>query len=1008
MRLTFQLRFYTHPGQSLWLTGNHEIFGNGDLSRAIPLQYLNSQFWHATLVFPPAAPPDAEITYNYVLRNPDGTVIYDWGADKTINPASLTNDEVLIMDSWNPAGLYENAFYTEPFKNILLPSLSLTPRFSDSVRDERSETNKNPLSLAPRFSGVSSAAPEASKPFQRFPPPPSTTHTFKVKSPLLTPNQTLCLLGNSPALHNWNITDPILLILEPRRDYFTVNLDLTTESFPIAYKYGVYNLETKTFVRYEDGPNRTLQDTPTPALNASSANLPPDHSPSPPLEERAGERRSFTPNLTNPSSTPLYTPLRHTIINDGFAILPSTTWKGAGVAIPVFSLRSEHSFGVGEFTDLKLLVDWCRQTGLKLIQILPINDTIATHTWTDSYPYAAISAFALHPQYLNLSCVATGPNLQLLDQLEPERKRLNALDAIDYEAVINTKLAFLKQIFPSQKEKTFQSKDFQIFFGQNKHWLVPYARFSHFRDQYGTSDFTQWPSLPPLGVPPSGGKTEPSTLPSEAAAPSPSPPLEERAGERRLFDSAAEIDFHYFLQYHLHLQLKEAAEYSHSHGIILKGDIAIGVYRYGADAWQNPELYHMEMQAGAPPDPFADKGQNWGFPTYNWPRMKETGFAWWKQRFGQMSYYFDAFRIDHILGFFRIWSIPLHAVEGILGYFVPALPVQVSEFPERGIPFDHDRFVKPWITDEVLAQVFGRDAGYIKSYFLESNSFGHYNLKPHFATQRQVENHFNAWEQNEHNHRLKLGLFDLISNVILLEAGNSNGQEFHFRFAIENTSSFKALAPLTQSRLKALYIDYFFRRQEDFWMKEAMQKLPALKRVTNMLVCGEDLGLVPACVPDLMKQLGLLSLEIQRMPKDMSRDFSRPQEAPYLSVVTPSTHDMSTIRGWWEEDRAVTLKFYHQELGQPGEAPPTCEPWINKAIIQQHLSSPAMWSIFQLQDLLGIDQTLRRPNPADERINVPANPKNYWRYRLHLPLERLLNETTFNDEIKRLVHHSGR
>jgi 4-alpha-glucanotransferase len=897
MRLTFRLRFHTDPGQSLWLTGNHDIFGNGDFGRAVPLQYFDEEFWHTTLVFAGAA-PDALITYNYVLRQPDGTLIYDWGTDKKVNPASFSHD-ALIIDSWNPAAFFENAFYTEPFKNVLLKPNELL--------------------------------------FGQVPENAQATHTLKVKAPLLTRTQTLCLLGNSPELRNWNTADPLLLSRKPDEDFLTLNLDLSSQAFPIGYKYGVYDVESKSFVRYEDGPNRTLHDT---------------------VAAR-----------------------KQTIINDGFARLPSTTWKGAGVAIPVFSLRTEKSFGVGEFTDLKLLVDWCCMAGLKLIQILPVNDTTATHTWTDSYPYAAISAFALHPQYLNLERLAGGGNKHLLADLEAERKRLNGLEEIDYESVMAAKLGFLRKIYPSQKQETLKTKDFRQFFEQNREWLTPYAVFSCLRDEYGTADFTKWPG-------------------------------HQRYDAGKVKSDAAE--FYFFLQYHLHIQLKEAAEYAHAQGIILKGDIPIGVYRHGADAWQTPELYHMDTQAGAPPDPFADKGQNWGFPTYNWPLMQESGFAWWKQRFGQMGAYFDAFRIDHILGFFRIWTIPLHAVEGILGYFVPALPVRAGEFTQRGIPFDRDRYVNPWITDDVLSAIFDADAEAVKEQFLDVAGPGkpatpnRYLLKPEFATQRRVENHFQTLEKTAENQQLKVGLFDLISNVLLFETEGLNDQQFHFRFAMDRTHSFKALDPLTRAKLKDIYVDYFFRRQDAFWMKQAMQKLPALKRVTNMLVCGEDLGLVPACVPEVMKQLGLLSLEIQRMPKELGREFSRPREAPYLSVVTPSTHDMSTIRGWWEEERKVTQKFYHQELGHKGEAPPTCEPWVVSEIIQQHLASPAMWSIFQLQDLLGLEEKLRRKNPGDERINVPANSKHYWKYRVHLTLENLLRQVTFSSALRAMLTENGR
>jgi 4-alpha-glucanotransferase len=541
---------------------------------------------------------------------------------------------------------------------------------------------------------------------------------------------------------------------------------------------------------------------------------------------------------------------------------------------------------------------------------------------------------------------------------------------------MKVKLEFLRKIFPSQKAATFQTKEYKKFFAENKHWLVPYAAFCCLRDKFGTADFSRWP--------------EHKTFDAKKIA--------------ALLKGNEDAAFHCFIQFHLHLQLKDATAHAHACGLVVKGDIAIGVYRHGADAWQSPELYHMEMQAGAPPDPFAAKGQNWGFPTYNWPRMAADGFLWWKRRFEQMGNYFDAFRIDHILGFFRIWSSPAHAVEGILGYFVPAIAIEPNEFAARGIAFNHDRLTQPFITDAVLAEVFGAEAEAVRREFLEPTGGGQYRLKPEFATQRQVADHFGGRPQNGRNAKLKAGLFDLISNVILLAVDG----KYHFRFAMEQTWSFKDLAADQQVKLRELYVDYFFRRQDEFWMREAMQKLPALKRVTNMLICGEDLGLVPACVPEVMRDLGFLSLEIQRMPKNPGQAFSRPADAPYLSVVTPSTHDMSTIRGWWTEDRALTQKFYNTGLGLAGEAPLEATPEIVGAVVRQHLASPAMWSIFQLQDLLGLDGKIRRKDVAAERINVPAIPNFYWRYRLHLTLEKLAQAEEFNDRLAELLHEHGR
>ncbi len=773
---------------------------------------------------------------------------------------------------------------------------------------------------------------EGSDPGLRVKPPRENTHTFRVKAPLLQSGQVPCLLGEGPVLGDWNTVCPILLFQQPNDDYFSASLNLQRQSFPFEYKYGIYDRIKKRFIGFEEGPNRLM-----------------------------------------PEQCQAQT---HCVIQDGFMRVPHPHWKGAGVAIPVFSLRSDSGFGVGEFNDLKRLAEWGRKTGLKMIQILPINDTTATHTWKDSYPYAAISAFALHPLYLNLAAVTHEKNRHYLEELEPERQRLNSLTEVDYETVMRAKWSFLRQIFPSQKGITFRSKKFLAFFNENRHWLVPYAAFCCFRDQFGTPDYNHWPQ----------NRSWDEKHVTELAA------------------SSEEMALHYFIQFHLHLQLSEAADFIHAAGLVLKGDIAIGVYRHGADAWQCPGIFHMNGQAGAPPDPFAAKGQNWGFPTYNWARMEADDFAWWKQRFTQMSHYFDAFRIDHILGFFRIWTIPTHAVEGILGHFVPAIPILPDEFTANGIPYDHHRYTLPFITDSVLEEIFGGDAAHVREHFLDSKGHGQYVLKPGFDTQRKVEEHFAKKQTGPRQDRIKIGLFDLLSNVILLE---SEGQ-LHFRFDMEQTQSFKQLAPTIRTGLQKLYVDYFFRRQDGFWKKEALRKLPALKRVTNMLICGEDLGLVPGCVPDVMRDLGLLSLEIQRMPKAFGSDFSRPANAPYLSVVTPSTHDMSTIRGWWKEDPALTTKFYHQELTRTGEPPKEATPEIVAEVIRQHLESPAMWSVFQMQDWLGMDARMRRPDESAERINIPANPNHYWRYRMHISMEDLLKDGDFIGRVSSLIREAGR
>lgn len=895
----FYIRFSTQFGQGLLLSGNIAQLGNGDITHAVNMQYLNESFWHFELQLEndlKDLPPVIE--YKYLFREKNGSIYEEWPDGKCIDIKKITAEEICVTDTWNFAGQNENALYTDPFQKVLLPV---------------------------------SKSPVKPKPYR------GNTHLFKVKAPLLQKDEALCLLGSSPTMGSWILDKAVWMSKEDI--WWTVKLNLSKETFPIAYKYAVYNSATKKLVRYEDGDNRLLHDT-------------------------AGKKKV-------------------TILHDGFLHCINNTWRGAGVAIPVFSLRSSNGSGVGEFTDLKLLTDWAKKTGLRLIQILPVNDTTDSKTWRDSYPYNAISAFALHPIYLNLEQIAGTEEEAILKQYSKKKKELNELPETDYEKVMQYKWNIIKKLYRQQKTTFLKDPSYLDFFETNRQWLVPYAAYSYLRDKYKTTDFTTW--------------KEYAVFNAEAVEKLCSP-------SHKDFDQAG---IYFFIQYHLHTQLKSAADYAHKNGIILKGDIPIGVNRYSCDVWMNPELFHTDMQAGAPPDDFAVKGQNWGFPTYNWEQMEHNNFEWWKRRFEQMSRYFDAFRIDHILGFFRIWSIPSHAVEGVMGHFVSALPVHINEFARKGITFEYARFCQPYINDTILQEILGENITPILE-FLTAHADGTYSLKEAFVTQRQVEQYFAKQEINEQNVRLQSALFDLISNVILFEAEPSPSHQFHFRIDISATSSFKHLDTHTQNLLKELYADYFYHRQDEHWASIAMRKLPALKKSTNMLICGEDLGMVPACVPEIMRILGILSLDIQRMPKQPGIEFFNPATARYLSVITPSTHDMSTIRAWWEENREKTQHFFNHEMKHPGSAPFFCEPWINKFIIIQHLYSPAMWSIFQLQDIMGIDGKLRRKDPVAERINIPAIPRYYWRYRMHIPLENLLEETDFNTELLSYINLSGR
>ena len=596
-------------------------------------------------------------------------------------------------------------------------------------------------------------------------------------------------------------------------------------------------------------------------------------------------------------------------------------WKGAGVAVPVFSLKSDNSFGVGEFLDLKLLADWCNNVGLKMIQILPINDTRTDGSWDNSYPYKAISTKALHPIYLNLDKMG-----QLVDENDREyfkqqKEILNAKDYVDYPEVMKVKEDYFRKIFLQTWNDIKEREDYKTFFNENKDWLVPYAFFCSQRDYESTRLQVETTSRDASMIPAISTNIDTSKQVSESIT-----------------------EFSYFLQYHLDKQLKEAVDYLHERGIALKGDIPIGIGRDSVEAYTNPELFNLDSQAGAPPDAFATEGQNWGFPTYNWEEMAKDDYKWWRERLTHMSRYFDAYRIDHILGFFRIWEIPIEYSQGTMGHFSPALPL------ELGI---------------------------------------------------ETQSHKDADSQI-----LRFSDSQILNDLFLKDKHDSN--KFHPRINMHLTEAYQTLDDAQKEALNKIYDDFFYRRNEELWKAEALKKLPKIIEASDMLVCGEDLGMVPACVPEVMQQLNILSLEVQRMPKKFGATFVNPKENPYLSVDTTSTHDTSTIRGWWEENGETTNRFYREMLGHHEGAPYFAEPWVCKEIVRQHLESSSMWTILPIQDFIAMDGDFRWDQTQREQINVPANPHHHWCYKMHQSLESLNERQDFNDMILNMVKDANR
>lgn len=664
------------------------------------------------------------------------------------------------------------------------------------------------------------------------------------------------------------------------------------------------------------------------------------------------------------------------------AYFPFPPVRVAGTLAPVFSLRSKDSFGIGDFGDLKKMIDWVTLTHQRALQILPINDTTITHTWTDSYPYSCISIFALHPQYADLTLLPKLKDSKKAQYYEKIRLELNALPQVDYERVNATKTAYLRDVYEQEGQKVLDSKDFKTFFAEEESWLVPYAQYSFLRDAYGTANFNQWPDHRQWNE----ADRKALTSPKEKAY--------------------KEVAFFYYVQYILSSQLKAVHTYAQAHSVILKGDIPIGVNRNGCDVWTEPRYFNLNGQAGAPPDDFSINGQNWGFPTYNWEEMIKDNCRWWVRRFQNMSKYFDAYRIDHVLGFFRIWEIPVHSVHGLLGQFSPALGMTREEVEGYGLHWQEEFFTEPYITDWILDRVFGEDANEVREHYVERTWDDRYRMRQGFETQRQIEAAF-ADKTSEREQNMRDGLYSLISNVLFVR-DHRNENLFHPRITAQLSLIYESLYDFDKNSFNRLYDDYYYRRNNQFWYQEAMKKLPKLVNATRMLVCAEDLGMVPDCVAWVMNELKILSLEIQSMPKNPKVRFGYLSRNPYRSVATISTHDMATLRQWWDEDWERAQAYFNNMLHQGGPAPHPLPGWLARDIVGQHLISPSMLCVLGIQDWMSIDENLRLDNPDAERINIPANPKHYWRYRMHVSIEELMANNGFNSNLIDLISNAGR
>ena len=781
------------------------------------------------------------------------------------------------------------------------------------------------------------------------------TVLFRIAAPQLAEGEALGVCGSHPSLGDWNPSR--YLRMEYLGDYeWMLAVNVEHVQLPLEFKYIVIDEQTRQLKRWEEGDNRVIDEQVFPDSQQPAA-------------LRDGQ----------------------VLVMSGEALrVKEATWRAAGVAVPLFSLRSAHSYGVGDFGDLRRMADWVAQTGMKVIQLLPLNDTTSTHSWTDSHPYNAVSAFALHPHYIDLEQLPPLKRKQDVTAFARQRRELNALKDSDYMAVDRVKTDYINKVFAEQGAETLASKEFAAFMTANGDWLTPYATFCALRDKFGTSRFAEWQQY----------ATYDKKLVAQLCAQG--SPLHEAIMKT------------YFVQYHLHRQLLAASAYAHEKGVALKGDLPVGIYRDSVEAWMHPDFFRMDMQLGTPPSASEPTGQNWGFPPYQWSdppstfNTRPSTFnlqSWFVRRLAHLEQYFDALRIDHIVSFFRAWEIPVGQLSGTMGHFFPSLPLSEEEIERYGLVFRRELFTRPFINDKTIDRIFGIHASYVREEFLVKKAYNLYDLKTEMSTQELVREHFNG-RNDENSLWIRNGLYRLCADVLFLEDPYQEGM-YHPRFGVFNAPVYEILSTEEKDAFMRLYNNYYYERHNQYWCSLAQRKLAALQCHTRMLLCAEDLGLMPKGVAEVLDAQRILTLEIQRLPKQHGEEFAHLEANPYRSVTTISTHDMSPMRLWWEEDPGRVQRFYASMLQKEGRAPRHLPAHIAEEIIARHLYCPSMLCILALQDWLAMGN-FKLGDPHTERINAPYDTYNRWKYRMPMTIESLMEERQYNDKLKTMIIRSKR
>lgn len=661
-----------------------------------------------------------------------------------------------------------------------------------------------------------------------------------------------------------------------------------------------------------------------------------------------------------------------------------------GFAVPLLSVRTRHG-ACGEFSDIVRLAELAKSWKMSLLQLLPVNDT-----GTQTSPYSALSAFALNPVYLDIGSLPEAAGAE--PWAVSVRKAAGDLAArhrdskkVAYEEILLAKRKILEDLWESISsghQRDALLKDIDDWVRLNP-WVRIYACFIALRTLYADKAWWEWPHH---------SEPEPGLIDALWSDPG----------------MAIKLRYHAWVQMACSVQFERACTAAAGLGVDIMGDIPILMNADSADIWFDRGIFDTAKSAGAPPDMYSAMGQNWGFPLYRWDELERRNYSFWKERLAVANRYYSAYRIDHVLGFFRIWAIPKFEEDGFLGHFVPEFTVSYPELDALGFDSARIRWLsQPHVPSQAIDRALSgfadkareriaaaafRQIGSEDLFLFDPAVRGMADLRTILksapgATEEAVGK---AMEQ----------LSQWWRNRTLLEVSPG---KFVYTWSHSGTRAWETLSEREKSLLDAL----MSRRKAEsqvLWERLGRKILSAISEGVEMIPCAEDLGAVPPCVPAVLGALGIPGLRVLRWHRSWDKAGTPyvPFDAyPRESVACTSVHDSTNLRQWWEEeaDRNSLWTMVCEALGiGPSAAPAELDPDSALLLLRGFAAAASRILVFPIQDLLAASPALRENRPQDERINVPGTSGgSNWLYRVKPELEALLADEWLSGRIRTIL-----